>query len=48
VTSVIVGATRPEQVDDNVSAAELDVDPAIFRAMDEILSPVAPDEPYTS
>ena len=48
VSSVIVGATRPEQVDDNVAAADLDVDPAIFTAMDNILAPVAPFEPYTS
>ncbi len=48
VSSVIVGATRPEQVDDNVAAADLDVDPEIFRAMDEILAPVAPFDPSTS
>ena len=48
MSSVIVGATRPEQVDDNVAAADLDVDPEIFRAMDDILAPVAPFEPYTS
>ena len=48
VSSVIVGATRPEHVDDNVAAADLDVDPALFARMDEILAPVAPFEPYTS
>jgi aryl-alcohol dehydrogenase-like predicted oxidoreductase len=48
VSSVIIGATRPEQVDDNVAAADLDVDPEIFRQMDDILAPVAPFEPYTS
>lgn len=48
VSSVIIGATRPEQVDDNVVAADLDVDPEIFREMDNILAPVAPFEPYTS
>ena len=48
VSSVIVGATRPEQVDDNVAAADLDVDPETFRQMDDILAPVAPFEPYTS
>ncbi|MBV9438645.1 MAG: aldo/keto reductase family protein [Candidatus Eremiobacteraeota bacterium] len=46
VTSVIVGATRPEQVDDNVVAADLDVEPRLFAQMNEILAPVAPDEPY--
>ncbi len=48
VSSVIVGATRPEQVDDNVAAADLDADPAIFEEMDRILAPVAPFEPYTA
>ncbi len=48
VSSVIVGATRPEQVDDNVAAADLDVDPALFARMDDILAPVAPYEPYTA
>jgi voltage-dependent potassium channel beta subunit len=48
VSSVIVGATRPEQVDDNVAAADLDIDPEIFHKMDNILAPVAPYEPYTS
>jgi voltage-dependent potassium channel beta subunit len=46
VSSVIVGATKPEHVDDNVAAAGLDVDPAIFSEMDRILAPVAPYEPY--
>jgi len=42
VSAVIVGATRPEQVDDNVAAADLVIDPAIFQQMDQILVPVAP------
>ena len=48
VTSVIVGATKVEHVDDNVKAADLDVDPAIFEEMNAILQPVAPSEPYVS
>jgi aryl-alcohol dehydrogenase-like predicted oxidoreductase len=48
VSAVIVGATRPEQVDDNVAAADLDVDPEIFHQMNHVLAPVAPYEPYTS
>jgi aryl-alcohol dehydrogenase-like predicted oxidoreductase len=48
VSAVIVGATRPEQVDDNVAAADLDVDPSVFARMDDILAPVAPYEPYTA
>jgi aryl-alcohol dehydrogenase-like predicted oxidoreductase len=45
---VIVGATRAEQVDDNVAAADLVVDRDIFAEMDAILTPVAPFEPYTA
>jgi voltage-dependent potassium channel beta subunit len=41
VSSVIVGATRPDQVDDNVAAADLDVDPAVFARMDAELRAVA-------
>ncbi len=48
VSAVIVGATRPEQVDDNVAAASLDVDPEIFHQMDHVLEAVALDEPYFS
>ncbi len=48
VCSVIVGATRPEQVDDNVAAADLDLDPELLRRMDDILAPVAPYEAYTA
>jgi voltage-dependent potassium channel beta subunit len=42
VAAVIVGATRPEQVDENVAAADLRIEPAIFQQMDQILTPVAP------
>ena len=48
ISSVIVGASKPEQVDDSVAAADLDVDPKLFARMDEILEPVAPYEPYIS
>ena len=48
ISSVIVGATKPEHVDVNVAAADLDVDPSIFARMDRILEPVAPSEPYLS
>jgi len=40
VASAIVGASRPSQVEDNVKAAELTVDPALFARADEILRPV--------
>jgi aryl-alcohol dehydrogenase-like predicted oxidoreductase len=38
VASAIVGASRPEQVDENVAAAELDVDPALFARAEEIVA----------
>jgi voltage-dependent potassium channel beta subunit len=46
VTSAIVGATKVEHLDDNIAAAGLDVDPKVFEAMNRILEPVAPAEPY--
>jgi aryl-alcohol dehydrogenase-like predicted oxidoreductase len=46
VTSAIVGATKIAHLEDSLAAGDLDVDPAIFDAMDAILGPVAPSEPY--
>ncbi len=46
VTSAIVGATKLSHVEDNVAAADLQLDPQIFKRMDEILEPVAATEPY--
>jgi aryl-alcohol dehydrogenase-like predicted oxidoreductase len=46
ISCTIVGATRPEQVDDNAAAGSLKIDPSLFARMDEILQPVAPHEPY--
>ncbi len=46
VASVIVGATTTDHVNDNVAAADLDIDARIFARMDAILQPVAPHEPY--
>lgn len=46
ITSTIVGATKVEHLDDNLGAADLDVDPAVFDRMNEILAPVLPHEPY--
>jgi aryl-alcohol dehydrogenase-like predicted oxidoreductase len=42
ISSVIIGATKVEQVDDNAAAASVDVDSTIFAKMDAILEPVAP------
>lgn len=41
VASVIVGATRTEQVDDNVRAGDLDVGHDVLARVDEALTPVA-------
>lgn len=41
VSSVIVGATKAEQVDENVAAADLRIGPDAFAAMDKILIPVS-------
>ncbi len=48
VSSVIVGATKPEHVDDNAAAGDLEVHPGIFEEMNRILEPVTPFEPYVS
>jgi len=37
VTSAIIGASRPEQVDENVAASEKAVDPALFAAAEQII-----------
>ena len=36
VSSVITGATRPEQVRENVHAAEVELDPAALRRLEEL------------
>jgi voltage-dependent potassium channel beta subunit len=46
VTSAIVGATKVEHLNDNLGAADIDVDPSIFEQMNRILEPVLPHEPY--
>lgn len=46
ISSVIVGATRPEQVDDNAKAAEIALDRSAIEQYDAILSAVAINAPY--
>jgi voltage-dependent potassium channel beta subunit len=46
VSSAIVGATKIEHLEDSLAAGDLDIDPSVFAAMDRILEPVAPSEPY--
>jgi aryl-alcohol dehydrogenase-like predicted oxidoreductase len=41
VASAIVGASRPEQVEDNTAASAIELDDDALRAIDEALVPVA-------
>ncbi len=43
VASAIVGASRPEQLDENIAAAELSLDGSIFTEAERIISGVVPD-----
>ena len=45
VASAIIGASRPEQVQDNVKAVGVRLDPELKRRMDEILAPVVVADP---
>lgn len=40
ISSVIVGATKPDHVDDNVAAADVDLSPDVLEAVDSVLAPV--------
>jgi aryl-alcohol dehydrogenase-like predicted oxidoreductase len=39
-SSAIVGASRPEQVDENVAASGIELPPEVLARIDEILEPV--------
>jgi aryl-alcohol dehydrogenase-like predicted oxidoreductase len=45
VASAIIGASRPEQVRDNVQAVGVRLDPELKRRIDELLAPVAETDP---
>ncbi|SDZ05546.1 Predicted oxidoreductase [Micromonospora pattaloongensis] len=45
VSSAIVGASRPEQVYDNVKAAGVKLDAALLKAIDEVLDPITERDP---
>ncbi|HEU0238590.1 MAG TPA: aldo/keto reductase family protein [Micromonosporaceae bacterium] len=45
VSSAIVGATRPEQLRDNVKAAGVKLDADLLKAIDEIVEPVVERDP---
>ena len=38
VASAIVGASRPQQIDDNAAAADLEIDPALFLEAEKIIA----------
>jgi len=45
IAAAIIGASRPEQVKDNVAASDSPLDPALKARVDEILAPVAETDP---
>jgi aryl-alcohol dehydrogenase-like predicted oxidoreductase len=45
VSSAIVGATRPEQLEDNVTAAGVRLDADLLKAIDEVVEPIAERDP---
>jgi aryl-alcohol dehydrogenase-like predicted oxidoreductase len=45
VSSAIVGATRPEQVRDNVKAAGVTLDADLLKAIDEVVDPISERDP---
>jgi aryl-alcohol dehydrogenase-like predicted oxidoreductase len=45
VAAAIIGASRPEQVHDNVKAAGVRLDPELKRRIDEVLEPVTATDP---
>ncbi|GHH77319.1 aldo/keto reductase family protein [Kitasatospora indigofera] len=45
VSAAIIGASRPEQVAENVKAAGVTLDEGLLKAIDEILAPVAETDP---
>jgi aryl-alcohol dehydrogenase-like predicted oxidoreductase len=45
VSAAIIGASRPEQVKDNVKAAGVRLDPELKTQIDEVLAPVATTDP---
>jgi aryl-alcohol dehydrogenase-like predicted oxidoreductase len=45
VSSAIVGATRPDQLQDNVKAAGVRLDADLLKAIDEILEPIVERDP---
>jgi 1-deoxyxylulose-5-phosphate synthase len=42
VSSAIIGASRPEQVEDNAAASEVNLSHDVLRDIDQVLAPVLP------
>jgi aryl-alcohol dehydrogenase-like predicted oxidoreductase len=45
VSSAIVGATRPQQLEDNVKAAGVKLDADLLKAIDEVVGPIVQRDP---
>jgi len=45
VSAAIIGASRPEQVEDNVKAAGVTLDPATMKRIDDVLGDVVERDP---
>ncbi len=45
VSSAIIGASRPEQVTENVKAAGVRLEPATLKAIDEVVDPIVERDP---
>ena len=45
VSAAIIGASRPEQVTENVKASGVRLEPALLKQIDEILDPVVERDP---
>jgi aryl-alcohol dehydrogenase-like predicted oxidoreductase len=45
VSAAIIGATRPEQVRDNVKAAGVTLEPDVMKAIDDVLEPIVERDP---
>lgn len=45
ISAAIVGASRPEQIAENVKALDIDLEPELLRAVDQVLDPVVQRDP---
>jgi len=45
VSAAIIGATRPEQITENVKALDIELEPELLRAIDEVLEPTVLRDP---